>query len=46
MGKVGVAALVALVAALISGVGGVVRQRCAREITDEEVGNVEPRWWR
>ena len=47
------AALLALVAALISGVGDVVRQRSAQEITDEEVGHVEllcislrdTRWW-
>jgi drug/metabolite transporter (DMT)-like permease len=48
-----VAALLALVAALISGVGDVIRQRSAQEITDEEVGHVEllrmslrdARWW-
>jgi drug/metabolite transporter (DMT)-like permease len=47
------AALLALIAALISGVGDVVRQRSAQEITDEEVGHVEllrmslrdARWW-
>jgi Na+-transporting methylmalonyl-CoA/oxaloacetate decarboxylase gamma subunit len=47
------AALLALLAALISGVGDVVRQRSAHEITDEEVGHVEllcmslgdTRWW-
>ena len=51
--KVDIAALLALVAALISGVGDVVRQRSAQEITDEEVGHVELlrmslrdlRWW-
>jgi len=51
--KVDIAALMALVAALISGVGDVVRQRSAQEITDEEVGHVEllrmslrdARWW-
>jgi drug/metabolite transporter (DMT)-like permease len=51
--KVDFAALLALVAALISGVGDVVRQRSAQEITDEEVGHVEllrmslrdARWW-
>jgi drug/metabolite transporter (DMT)-like permease len=45
--------LLALVAALISGVGDVVRQRSAQEITDEQVGHVEllrmslrdSRWW-
>ncbi len=48
-----IAALLALVAALISGVGDVVRQRSAQEITDEEIGHVELlrmslrdiRWW-
>jgi drug/metabolite transporter (DMT)-like permease len=51
--KVDIAALLALVAALISGVGDVVRQRSAQEITDEQVGHVEllrmslrdRRWW-
>jgi drug/metabolite transporter (DMT)-like permease len=51
--KVDIAALLALVAALISGVGDVIRQRSAQEITDEEVGHVEllrmslrdARWW-
>lgn len=51
--KVDIAALLALVAALISGVGDVVRQRSAQEITDGEVGHVELlrmslrdlRWW-
>jgi drug/metabolite transporter (DMT)-like permease len=51
--KVDIAALLALVAALISGVGDVVRQRSAQEVTDEEVGHVELlrmslrdlRWW-
>jgi hypothetical protein len=50
--KLDIAAL-ALVAALISGVGDVVRQRSAQEVTDEEVGHVEllrvslrdTRWW-
>ena len=45
--------MLALVAALISGVGDVIRQRTAQEITDEEVGHVEllrmslrdARWW-
>ncbi len=53
MAKVDVAALLALIAALISGVGDVVRQRSAQEITDEQVGHVELlrislrdiRWW-
>jgi drug/metabolite transporter (DMT)-like permease len=51
--KVDIAALLALIAALISGVGDVIRQRSAHEITDEEVGHVEllwmslrdARWW-
>jgi drug/metabolite transporter (DMT)-like permease len=51
--KVDIAALLAVVAALISGVGDVVRQRCAQEITDEQVGHVEllrmslgdMKWW-
>lgn len=51
--RVDIAALLALVAALISGVGDVVRQRSAQEITDEQVGHVEllrmslrdTRWW-
>jgi hypothetical protein len=51
--KLDIAALLALVAALISGIGDVVRQRSAQEITDEEVGHVEllrmslrdARWW-
>jgi drug/metabolite transporter (DMT)-like permease len=50
---VDIAALLALIAALISGVGDVVRQRSAQEVTDEEVGHVEllrmslrdARWW-
>ena len=51
--KVDIAALLALLAALISGVGDVIRQRSAQEITDEEVGHVgllrmslrDARWW-
>jgi drug/metabolite transporter (DMT)-like permease len=51
--NVDIAALLALIAALISGVGDVVRQRSAQEITDEEVGHLEllrmslrdARWW-
>jgi drug/metabolite transporter (DMT)-like permease len=51
--KVDIVALLALIAALISGVGDVVRQRSAQEITDEEVGHIEllrmslrdARWW-
>jgi drug/metabolite transporter (DMT)-like permease len=53
MAKVDIAALLALVAALISGVGDVIRQRCAQEITNEHVGHIEllrmslrdVRWW-
>ena len=45
--------MLALVAALISGVRGVVRQRSAQEITNEQVGHFELfrlslrdiRWW-
>ncbi|GFG76357.1 hypothetical protein MBOT_37220 [Mycobacterium botniense] len=48
-----IAALLALIAALVSGVGDVIRQRSAQEITDEPVGHVElfrlslrdTRWW-
>jgi drug/metabolite transporter (DMT)-like permease len=51
--KVDIAALLALVAALISGVGDVIRQRSAHEITNEPVGHFELlrmslrdiRWW-
>jgi drug/metabolite transporter (DMT)-like permease len=51
--NVDIAALLALLAALISGVGDVVRQRSAQEITDEQVGHIEllrmslrdTRWW-
>lgn len=51
--KVDIAALLALLAALLSGVGDVVRQRSAQEITDEQVGHVEllrmslrdAKWW-
>ncbi|MGO9099475.1 MAG: DMT family transporter [Mycobacterium sp.] len=53
MTKVDIAALLAVVAALISGVGDVVRQRSAQEITNERVGHFELlrlslrdiRWW-
>jgi hypothetical protein len=38
---VDIAALLALGAALMSGVGDVVRQRSAQEITDDQVGHVE-----
>ena len=48
-----IVALLALIAALISGIGDVVRQRSAQDITDEAVGHVEllrmslrdTRWW-
>ncbi len=48
-----IAASLALVAALISGIGDVVRQRSAQEVTDEQVGHVEllrmslrnMKWW-
>lgn len=51
--KVDIAALLALIAALLSGVGDVIRQRSAHEITDEQVGHLEllrmslrdVRWW-
>jgi drug/metabolite transporter (DMT)-like permease len=51
--NVDIAALLALVAALISGVGDVIRQRSAQEITNEGVGHFElfrlslrdVRWW-
>jgi drug/metabolite transporter (DMT)-like permease len=51
--KVDIAALLALVAALISGVGDVIRQRSAQEITNDPVGHFELfrmslldiRWW-
>jgi drug/metabolite transporter (DMT)-like permease len=51
--KVDIAALLALVAALISGVGDVIRQRSAQEITNESVGHFalfrmslrDVRWW-
>jgi hypothetical protein len=53
MSKVDVAAVLALLAALFSAIGDVVRQRSAHEITDEEVGPLElfrmslvdRRWW-
>ncbi|HEX7322221.1 MAG TPA: DMT family transporter [Mycobacterium sp.] len=48
-----IAALLALCAALASAIGGVIRQRSAQEITDEQVGHLElfwlslrdARWW-
>src|ERR1700683_4033765 len=52
MSKAGVAALIALCAALASAIGDVIRQRSAQVITDKEVGPLElflllggdPRW--
>ena len=51
--KVDIAALLALVAALMSGVGDVIRQQSAQEITDQKVGHLEllrmslrdVKWW-
>ncbi|MDI3314429.1 MAG: DMT family transporter [Mycobacterium sp.] len=40
MAKVDLAAGLALVAAVISGVGDVIRQRCAQRVTEEPVGHV------
>jgi hypothetical protein len=53
MSKVDVAALIALLAALFSAIGDVIRQRSAHEITDQKVGHLElfrmslrdTRWW-
>ena len=53
MSKVDIAALIALLAALFSAIGDVIRQRSAQEITDQEVGPLElfrmslrdTRWW-
>ncbi|WP_406817546.1 DMT family transporter [Mycobacterium sp. M23085] len=53
MAKVDIAALLALIAALMSGVGDVIRQRSAQEITDQQVGHLallrmslrDVRWW-
>ncbi len=53
MPKEGIAALLALLAALASAFGGVIRQRSAHEVTDEQVGHLElfgkslrdTRWW-
>jgi drug/metabolite transporter (DMT)-like permease len=53
MSKVDVAALIALLAALFSAIGDVIRQRSAQEITDQKVGHLElfrmslrdTRWW-
>ncbi|OBF83902.1 hypothetical protein A5791_25340 [Mycobacterium sp. 852002-51163_SCH5372311] len=53
MSKVEFAALVALLAALASAIGDVIRQRSAHEITDEHVGHLQlfglslrdTRWW-
>lgn len=48
-----IAALLAVIAALMSGVGDVIRQRSAQEITDQQVGHLallrmslrDVRWW-
>lgn len=48
-----IAALLALCAALASAIGDVIRQRCAQEVTDQQVGHLalfwlslrDPRWW-
>lgn len=53
MVRADIAALLALCAALASAVGGVIRQRSAQEITEQQVGHLElfrmslrdPRWW-
>lgn len=53
MSMVGVAAIIALFAALASATGDVIRQRSAHEITDEEVGHLklfgmslrDAKWW-
>lgn len=53
MSKADCAALIALCAALASATGDVIRQRCAQEITDEDVGHLalfwlsvrDSRWW-
>ncbi|OBI10044.1 hypothetical protein AWC18_07860 [Mycolicibacter nonchromogenicus] len=47
------AALLALCAAMASAIGDVIRQRCAQEVTDQQVGHLalfwlsvrDPRWW-
>jgi hypothetical protein len=53
MSDAGIAAFLALCAALAAAIGSVVRQRCAQEITDEPVGHLalfgmlvrDGRWW-
>ncbi|MGC2653373.1 MAG: DMT family transporter [Mycobacterium sp.] len=53
MSDAGIAALLALLAALASAVGSVIRQRSAHEVTDEQVGHFalfgkslrDTRWW-
>ncbi|WP_205877511.1 DMT family transporter [Mycobacterium camsae] len=53
MSMVGIAAIIALFAALASATGDVIRQRSAHEITDEEVGHLklfgmslrDAKWW-
>ncbi|MFV8316365.1 DMT family transporter [Mycobacterium sp. 23] len=53
MSMVGIAAIIAIFAALASATGDVIRQRSAHEITDEEVGHLklfgmslrDAKWW-
>jgi hypothetical protein len=53
MSDAGIAAFLALCAALAAAIGSVIRQRCAQEITDEPVGHLalfgmlvrDGRWW-
>ncbi|MCV7380830.1 hypothetical protein BST11_06625 [Mycobacterium alsense] len=53
MSRTDIAALLALLAALASAVGNVIRQRSAQEVTDKEVGHLtlfgmllrDTRWW-
>lgn len=53
MSMVGIAAIIALFAALASATGDVIRQRSAHEITDQEVGHLklfgmslrDAKWW-
>src|SRR5258708_30578237 len=54
MGKTGIAALLAVAAALMIGIGDVLEQRSARQVTDKPVSTVallgrllrDRRWWR
>jgi drug/metabolite transporter (DMT)-like permease len=53
VGKTGIAAALALAAALMIGVGDVIQQRSAQQVTDKPVGTLtlfrqllrDPRWW-